>query len=133
MSINKRTNTFKAFRNRNYTLFFTGQSISQIGTWMQRTGVIWVVYIMTHSAFMLGVTVFASQFPSFLLSLFGGIVSDRYNRYKILLITQTISMIQAILLAILTLTKNYTVWEILSLSVYWVLLTHLTYLQGSRL
>ncbi|MGA7722651.1 MAG: MFS transporter [Ignavibacteriaceae bacterium] len=117
MSINKRTNTFKAFRNRNYTLFFTGQSISQIGTWMQRTGVIWVVYIMTHSAFMLGVTVFASQFPSFLLSLFGGIVSDRYNRYKILLITQTISMIQALLLAILMLTKNYTVWEILSLSV----------------
>lgn len=84
---------------------------------MQRTGVSWVVYTMTHSAFMLGLTVFASQFPSFLLSLLGGIVSDRYSRYKILLITQIASMIQAVLLAVLTLTNNYTVWEILALSV----------------
>jgi len=110
-------NTFKAFRNRNYRLFFAGQSISQIGTWMQRTGVSWVVYTMTHSAFMLGLTVFASQFPSFLLSLIGGIVSDRYNRYKVLLLTQTASMIQAVLLAILTLTNHFAVWEILTLSV----------------
>ena len=79
------TNTFRAFRNRNYRLFFYGQSVSQIGTWMQRTGVSWVVYTMTHSPFMLGLTVFASQFPSFLFSLPGGVVSDRYNRYKLLL------------------------------------------------
>ena len=111
------TNTFRAFKNRNYRLFFTGQSISQIGTWMQRTGVSWVVYTMTHSAFMLGLTVFASQFPSFLFSLLGGIASDRYNRYKLLLITQTASMIQAILLAILILINHYQVWEILTLSV----------------
>ena len=84
---------------------------------MQRTGVSWVVYTMTHSAFMLGLTVFASQFPSFLLSLIGGIVSDRYNRYKVLLLTQTASMIQAVLLAILTLTNHFAVWEILTLSV----------------
>jgi len=109
--------TFRAFRNRNYTLFFSGQSISLIGTWMQRTGVSWLVYTMTHSTFMLGLTVFASQFPSFLLSLFGGIVSDRYNRYKIIFITQTVSMLQAVLLAILTLTHHYFVWEILALSV----------------
>jgi MFS family permease len=117
MKTGRRTNIFRAFQNRNYTLFFTGQSISQIGTWMQRTGVIWVVYTMTHSALMLGLTVFASQFPSFLLSLFGGIVSDRYNRYKILLFTQSASIIQAVLLSILTLTNHYTVWEILSLSI----------------
>jgi MFS family permease len=109
--------TFRAFRNRNYSLFFCGQSISQIGTWMQRTGVSWVVYTMTHSAFMLGLTVFASQFPSFLLSLFGGITSDRYSRYKILLITQTASLLQAVLLAILVLIGHYTVAEILILSV----------------
>ncbi|MCW3085821.1 MAG: major facilitator superfamily 1 [Bacteroidetes bacterium] len=84
---------------------------------MQRTGVTWVVYTMTHSLFMLGLTAFASQFPSFLFSLFGGIVSDRYNRYKILLITQTASMVQAILLAILTLSNHYHVWQILTLSV----------------
>ena len=109
--------TFRAFKNRNYRLFFTGQSISQIGTWMQRTGVSWVVYTMTHSPFMLGLTVFASQFPSFIFSLFGGIAADRYDRYKVLLLTQIASMIQAVLLAILTLTGHYHVWEILTLSV----------------
>jgi len=66
---------------------------------------------------MLGVAIFATQFPSFLLSLYGGIVSDRYNRYKTLLITQIASMIQAILMTILILTNHYIVWEILSLSV----------------
>ncbi len=115
--MNLKLNTFRAFRSRNYQLYFTGQSISLIGTWMQRTGVSWVVYTMTHSAFMLGITVFATQFPSFLLSLYGGIVSDRYNRYKIMLITQTTAMIQAVLLAILIFTNHYTVWEILTLSV----------------
>jgi MFS family permease len=109
--------TFRAFRNRNYSLFFCGQTVSQIGTWMQRTAVSWVVYSITHSALMLGFTVFAQQFPSFVLSLYGGIISDRYSRYKILLVTQTASMIQAILLAILTLTNHYAVWQILSLSV----------------
>jgi MFS family permease len=115
--MNLKLNTFRAFRSRNYQLYFTGQSVSLIGTWMQRTGVSWVVYTMTHSAFMLGITVFATQFPSFLLSLYGGIVSDRYNRYKIMLITQTAAMIQAVLLAILIFTNHYTVWEILALSV----------------
>jgi len=84
---------------------------------MQRTGVSWMVYTMTHSAFMLGLSVFASQFPSFLFSLLGGIASDRYNRYKVLIITQTASMIQAVLLAVLVLINHYTVWEILALSV----------------
>ena len=84
---------------------------------MQRTGVSWVVYTMTHSAFMLGLTVFAAQFPSFLFSLIGGIAADRYNRYKVLLITQTASMVQAVLLAVLVLIGHYTVWEILVLSV----------------
>lgn len=113
---NKIKHTFRAFRHRNYVLFFSGQSISQIGTWMQRTAISWLVYTMTHSAFMLGLTIFASQFPSFLLSLYGGIISDRYNRHKILLITQSASMIQAVLLAILVSTGHYAVWEILALS-----------------
>lgn len=109
-------NTFRAFQNRNYALFFYGQSVSQIGTWMQRTAVSWVIYSLTHSAFMLGLAVFTQSFPSFLLSLAGGIVSDRYSRYKILLVTQTASMIQAILLAALILSGHYLVWEILALS-----------------
>jgi MFS family permease len=109
--------TFKAFNSRNYRLYFAGQSVSLIGTWMQKTAVSWVVYTLTHSTFMLGLTLFASQFPSFLLSLFGGVVSDRYNRYKVLLFTQVASMIQAVLLTLLILTKQYVVWEILVLSV----------------
>jgi MFS family permease len=109
--------TFKAFSSRNYRLYFAGQSVSLIGTWMQKTAVSWVVYTLTHSTFMLGLTLFASQFPSFLLSLFGGVVSDRYNRYKVLLFTQVASMIQAVLLTLLILTKHYVVWEILVLSV----------------
>ncbi len=109
-------NTFKAFGSRNYRLYFTGQSASLIGTWMQKTAVSWVIYTLTHSTFMLGLTLFASQFPSFLFSLLGGVVSDRYNRYKVLLLTQIASMIQATLLAVLILFNHYNVWEILSLS-----------------
>ncbi|WP_158800102.1 MFS transporter [Pedobacter sp. L105] len=115
MKSNQTAGTFRAFRNYNYALFFTGQSISQIGTWMQRTAVVWVIYSLTHSATMIGVAVFAQQFPSFLLSLFGGVVADRHSRYKILIITQTASMIQAILLAALILTNHYVIWEILAL------------------
>jgi MFS family permease len=83
---------------------------------MQNTGVSWVIYSMTHSTFMLGLALFSLLFPRFVLSLFGGIVSDRYNRYKILLITQIASMIQAALLATLTLSNHYAVWELLALS-----------------
>src|SRR6201986_1061762 len=109
--------TFSAFRSRNYRLYCTGQSISLIGTWMQKTAVSWVIYSLTHSTFMLGVTLFASMFPSFLFSLIGGVVSDRYNRFRVLLTTQVASLIQAALLAILILMKHYAVWEIISLSV----------------
>jgi MFS family permease len=116
MKPTRKINTFKAFENRNYTLFFCGQSVSQIGTWMQRTAVSWVVYSITHSAFMLGLTVFASQFPAFLLTLYGGIISDRFNRHKILYITQTASMLQSLLLAVLVLTNHYNITLILILS-----------------
>jgi MFS family permease len=109
--------TFRAFRSRNYSLYFIGRAVSQFGTWMQRTAVIWVVYSITHSAFLLGVTIFAEQIPSFLLSVFGGIASDRYDRYKVIKITQITSMIQAILLAALVISGHTMVWAILVLSV----------------
>jgi len=109
--------TFNAFKSRNYRLYFVGQSVSLIGTWMQKTAVSWVVYSLTHSKFMLGVTLFATMFPSFLLSFVGGVAADRYNRYKLLLLTQVVSMVQAILLTILIFFKHYSVWEILVLSV----------------
>jgi len=113
----QKVRTFRAFSSRNYRLYFMGQSVSLIGTWMQKTAVSWVIYSLTHSTLMLGVTLFASLSPSFLFSTVGGVVSDRYNRFKVLLTTQVASLIQAVLLAVLILLKHYAVWEILSLSV----------------
>src|ERR1700753_756021 len=101
--------TFRAFKSRNYRLYFTGQSASLIGTWMQKTAVSWVIYTLTHSTFMLGLTLFASQFPSFLFSVIGGVVSDRYNRFRVLMATQIASMVQAILLTVLIFLKHYEV------------------------
>src|SRR6185369_11667725 len=107
----------KPFQSRNYRLYFSGQSVSLIGTWMQRTAVYWLVYEKTGSSFMLGAAVFAAQFPSFLLSVLGGVVSDRYNRYRVLLLTQVASLVQALLLTGLVITGQYAVWQILTLSV----------------
>ncbi|MBS1531641.1 MAG: MFS transporter, partial [Bacteroidetes bacterium] len=109
-------NTLEPFKSRNYRLFFAGQSVSLIGTWMQKTAVSWVIYSLTHSTVYLGLSLFASQFPAFLFSLAGGVVSDRYNRYRVLLATQGASMIQAAILAIIILSGYYNVWIILSLS-----------------
>ena len=108
---------FRAFRSRNYLLYFIGRAVSQFGTWMQRTAVIWVVYSITHSAFMTGVTIFAELFPSFLFSFAGGVASDRYDRFRVIRITQVLSMIQAVSLALLVYTGHTVVWEILTLSV----------------
>ena len=108
--------TFSSFGSRNYRLFFTGQSISLIGTWMQKTAVSWVIYSLTHSKFMLGVSVFATLFPSFMFSFIGGVVADRYDRYRLLLVTQAASMIQAVVLTVMVYTGYYNVAWILVLS-----------------
>ena len=110
-------NTFKAFRSRNYRLYFSGQSVSLIGTWMQRTAIYWLIYSQTHSAFMLGLAVFATQFPSFVFSPLGGVVSDNYNRYRVLLITQCASLVQATILTVLVMCTKYTVGEIFACTV----------------
>ena len=113
---NNKITTFNAFKSRNYRLYFAGQSVSLIGTWMQKTAVSWIAYSLTHSKFMLGLSLFASMFPSFVFSFVGGATADRYNRYKLLLITQIASMIQAVLLTLLIFSKHYNIWAILSLS-----------------
>ena len=107
----------KALQSYNYRLYFAGQSVSLIGTWMQRTAVYWLVYEKTQSSFMLGAAVFAAQFPSFLFSIMGGVVSDRYNRYRVMMLTQVASLLQAVLLTTLVLLGLDSVWNILSLSV----------------
>ncbi len=109
---------FRSLSNRNFSLFFYGQLISRIGMWMQRTAIIWLVYSITHSAFMIGVTTFAEQFPSFLFSVRGGIIADRYNRYKVILLTQSLSALQAVLLTILSFSGNKSVSLIFTLSVF---------------
>ena len=107
--------TFNALKSRNYRLYITGQSISLIGTWMQKTAVSWVVYSLTHSKLMLGVSLFATMFPSFLFSFLGGVVSDRYDRFKVLLTTQVVSMVQAIILTLVIYFNHYNITIILAL------------------
>ena len=113
-------NNFKAIlqslKYRNYRLFFIGQSISLIGTWMQVIAIGWLVYDLTNSALLLGLVGFFSQIPSFFLTPFSGVLIDRWNRHRILVATQTLSMIQAFILAFLTLTGKISIWHIVLLS-----------------
>ncbi len=107
---------FRALRYRNYRLFFAGQSISLIGTWMQYVAMSWLVYRLTNSALLLGVVGFINQVPMFLITPFAGVIADRYNRKKILIITQVLAMLQALVLSGLVLTNSIQVWQIMLLS-----------------
>ena len=107
-----------ALRYRNYRLFFGGQGVSLIGTWMQRIAMSWLVYRLTNSAFLLGLVGFTSQIPLFLLTPFAGVLADRMNRRRVLVVTQTLAMIQAFVLAVLVLTGTTAVWHIMCLSVF---------------
>ncbi len=107
----------RALKYRNFRLYFSGQAISLIGTWMQRMAVSWLVFRMTHSELMLGLVVFAGQIPIMLLSPYGGALTDRHSRYKVLLYTQIASMIQAGLLAGVVLSGHYNILVIIILSV----------------
>ncbi len=108
----------RAFRHRNYCLFFAGQSVSLIGTWIQNIAMSWLVYRLTGSAFLLGLIGFTSQIPLFLLSPFTGVLADRCNRQHVLIWTQTLSLIQATLLAVLVLTDTVRVAQLIILSVF---------------
>src|SRR6266446_6891588 len=85
----------RAFRHRNFRLYFGGQSISLIGTWVQQIALGWTIYQLTHSSLLLGLVSFAGQLPLFLLTPFAGVLVDRFNRHRILILTQTLSMFQA--------------------------------------
>jgi MFS family permease len=103
---------FRALQHRNFQLFFAGQLVSLIGTWMQSTAQLWLVYRLTHSAALLGVFGFANQIPILLLASVGGYVGDRYNRHRGVIWTQTAAMILAFALAALTLTHVVQVWHV---------------------
>ncbi len=103
---------FRALKHKNFRYFFAGQFVSLTGTWMQTVAQSWLVYRLTGSVVLLGLIGFASQIPVFLLAPVGGALADRYNRHKILIITQTAAMIFAFILAILTLTATIEVWHL---------------------
>ncbi len=108
--------TFRALRYRNFQLFLGGQLISVIGTWMQSIAQSWLVYRLTGSTVLLGLVGFTGQFPVFLVSPIGGIVADRYDRRRVVIVTQTASMALALVLALLTLTGWVRIWHIFALA-----------------
>jgi MFS family permease len=105
----------RALSSRNYRLFFAGQSVSLIGTWMTRIATSWLVYRLTRSPFLLGFTSFAGSIPLFLLAPIAGVWIDRWDRHRTLIVTQVVSMIQSFLLAALALTGTITIWQIVAL------------------
>lgn len=108
--------TLRALRHRNFQLFFGGQLISLIGTWMQSIAQSWLVYRLTGSSLLLGSVGFAGQIPVFLVAPLGGIVADRHNRHRVVIATQVASMLLAFILAFLTLTGTVKVWQIFVLA-----------------
>ncbi|MGL4622807.1 MFS transporter [Chroococcidiopsis sp.] len=113
----KLPSSLRAFKSRNYRLFFIGQGLSLIGTWMTQIATIWLVYQLTNSALLLGVIGFVSQAPSLILAPFTGFLADRWNRHRLLIVTQALAMLRSLVLAILTLTGQVNIWHLLILSI----------------
>jgi MFS family permease len=107
---------YRAFRHRNYQLFFSGQLISVTGTWMQSVAESWLVYRLTGSATLLGVTAFCSQIPVFILAPIAGAVADRNTRHHIMVLTQSLSMVLPLVLALLTFTGVVRPWHVFLLA-----------------
>jgi MFS family permease len=108
--------TFRALRHRNFRLFIGGQIVSLIGTWMQNVAQAWLVYRLTHSELLLGTAWFCAQIAVFVLGPLGGLAADRFSRRNVVIVTQTLSMVQAFVLAALTLTGRVQVWHVLVLA-----------------
>jgi MFS family permease len=113
----------RSLAHRNFRLFFAGQSVSLLGTWIQQTAMTWLVFRLTQehhqdSALLLGITGFAGQIPVLLLGPFAGVFSDRWHRHRIVIATQTLSMLQAFLLWILTISGLITVWQLIVLCLF---------------
>ena len=112
----------RALRHRNYRLFFSGQSISLIGTWLTRVATSWLIYRLTGSALLLGVLGFAGQLPTFVLAPLAGVLVDRWDRYRVLVVSQVLAMIQSGLLAALAISGVIRVWHVVLLSVFQALI-----------
>ncbi len=104
------SHAWRALQSRNFKLYFSGQSISLLGTWMTRLATTWLVYHLTHSALLLGIVSFAGQIVSFLLGPFAGVWVERLDRRRLLVWTQATAAIQSLALAALTLAHRITLW-----------------------
>ncbi len=109
---------FRALRHRNYRLFFFGQGVSLVGTWMQQVAVGWLVYRMTNSPFLLGLVGFVGMIPTFVCTPLAGVFADRHDRRNMLIVTQILSMLQASVLAFLVLSHQIQIWHIIVLSAF---------------
>src|SRR3989338_52179 len=109
---------FRALKHRNYRLFFGGQTISLVGTWMQQVALSWMVYRLANSVFLLGAMGFVIQIPAFILTPIAGVIADRCPRHRILVITQVLAMLQALILSALVLTGAITIWHIFALGIF---------------
>jgi MFS family permease len=106
----------RVFRHRNYRLFFAGQAVTLIGTWVQTVALAWLVYRLTHSVFLLGLVSFVSQAPIFFITPFAGMIADRHDRRSVFMVTRALCMIQAAILTVLTLTGNIGIETIILLA-----------------
>jgi len=120
LSETKQTLTFilRAFHHPNYRLFFGGQGLSLVGTWMQQIAISWLVYRMTGSALVLGLVGFAGQSPALFVAPMAGVLADRFNRHRLLIVLQVLAMAQASLLAFLTLSGSVTIWHLFLLAAF---------------
>jgi MFS family permease len=110
--------TFRALRHRNYALYFSGQSVSLIGTWMQQMAISWLTYRITNSPFMLGLIGFLGQIPTLIFTPFAGVFADKYNRRRILILTQILEMVQAFVFAALIISGMISIWNIIALTIF---------------
>src|SRR5438128_7331162 len=108
----------RAFRHRNFRLYSGGQSISLIGTWIQQIALSWTIYQLTRSSFLLGLVSFAGQLPLFIETPFAGVLVDRFSRHRILVITQSLALLQALVLALIVFSGSPTVWNLAALNVF---------------
>jgi MFS family permease len=115
-SLRPRRNWVRSLRHRNFRRFFLGQGVSLVGTWMQQTALAWLVYRLTENPFLQGVNNFANQIPSLLLLPLAGVLVDRWNRLRLVRITQTLAMLQAFLLAALVFWDIIEIWQLMLLS-----------------
>jgi MFS family permease len=109
---------FRALKYRNFKLFFAGQSISLIGTWIQMIAMSWLVYDLSHSAFLLGLVGFLSRIPTLIFAPFAGVFADRFDKYKLLFLTQILAMLQAVIITVLLFANVIQIWHILVLGIF---------------